>query len=88
MGPADSGKTYIAGAKWALMEYWAAPEITLVVVSSTDMRGLELRVWGAIKGLFNRAVEKFAFLLGYDPFFFSVVVGGLVACGAVAVWQK
>ena len=64
MGPADSGKTYIAGAKWALMEYWASPENTLVVVSSTDMRGLELRVWGAIKTLFNRAIDRHDFLVG------------------------
>lgn len=63
MGPADSSKTYTA-AKWALIEYWAAPDDTLVVVSSTDMRGLELRVWGAIKGLFNRGVDRFRFLPG------------------------
>lgn len=64
IGPADSGKTYIAGGKWALVEYWAAPSDTLVVVSSTDMRGLELRVWGAIKSLFNRALDRFPFLAG------------------------
>lgn len=58
MGPSDSSKTNSA-AKWALLEYWASPDKTLVLVSSTDLRGLELRVWGAIKDLFNRAREKF-----------------------------
>lgn len=64
MGPADSGKTYVAGAKWVLVEYWASPETTLCLVSSTDMRGLELRVWGAIKHLFNRAKERYPWLSG------------------------
>lgn len=63
MGPADCGKTYPA-AKWALMEYWIDPDYTLVLVSSTDVRGLELRVWGAIKDLFNRAIERFPDLPG------------------------
>lgn len=64
IGPADSGKTWIA-SKWALMEYWIQPKDTLVVVSSTDMRGLELRVWGAIKDLFNRARELHPDLPGH-----------------------
>jgi len=63
MGPGDSGKTY-PSAKWGLVEYWASPNNTLVLVSSTDIRGLELRVWGAIKELFNRAVEAFPDLEG------------------------
>lgn len=56
MGASDSGKTFPA-AKWGLIEYWVRPEETLVLVSSTDVRGLELRVWGAIKELFNRALN-------------------------------
>jgi hypothetical protein len=63
IGPADSGKTYPA-AKWALIEYWTSPNDTLVLVSSTDVRGLELRVWGAIKDLFNRAIELHPHLPG------------------------
>lgn len=54
MGPSDCGKTYPA-AKFGLIDYWVSPNNTLVLVSSTDVRGLELRVWGAIKDLFNRA---------------------------------
>jgi hypothetical protein len=63
MGPADAGKTYPA-AKWALIEYWTDPQNTLVLVSSTDVRGLELRVWGAIKDLFNRATDLYPHLDG------------------------
>lgn len=58
MGPGDAGKTY-PSAKWGLVEYWSSPDDTLVIVSSTDVRGLELRVWGAIKDLYNRAKERF-----------------------------
>lgn len=64
LGPSDSGKTYGA-SKWGLIEYWIAPNETLLIVSSTDTRGLELRVWGAMKDLFNRAREKFPWLAGH-----------------------
>lgn len=63
MGPADAGKTYPT-SKWILVEYWADPENTLCLVSSTDVRGLQLRVWGQIKGLFNRARARFPRLPG------------------------
>jgi hypothetical protein len=64
VGPADSNKTYIA-SKWGLMEYWVYPNDTLVLVSSTDTRGLELRVWGTIKDLFNRARARYEWLPGH-----------------------
>jgi hypothetical protein len=63
MGCADSGKTYPT-AKWGLIEYWSSPKDTLVIVSSTDARGLELRVWGAMKDLYNRAIERVPYLPG------------------------
>jgi hypothetical protein len=63
MGPSDAGKTYPA-SKWGLVEYWASPDNTLVLVSSTDVRGLELRVWGTMKDLFNRALDRFPELAG------------------------
>lgn len=56
IGPASSGKTHGA-SKYALIDYWAFPNNTLILVSSTDVRGLELRVWGTIKDLFNQARE-------------------------------
>lgn len=63
IGPGDSNKTYSA-SKWGMVEYWASPDDTLVLVSSTDVRGLELRVWGSMKDLFNRAIERFPWLPG------------------------
>ncbi len=63
LGPANSNKTYSA-SKFGLIDYFCHPEDTCVLVSSTDVRGLELRVWGAIKGLYNRALEKYPNLPG------------------------
>jgi hypothetical protein len=53
VGPGNSSKTYMT-SKFGLVDYWAFPDETLSIVSSTDLRGLELRVWGTIKDLFNR----------------------------------
>lgn len=55
-GPKDSSKTRSV-AKFLLIDYLAFPEITMVIVSSTQMRSLELRIWGDIKTLYNRAKE-------------------------------
>lgn len=63
MGPANSNKTYSA-SRFALCDYWAFPDETLIMISSTDVRGLELRVWGAIKDLFNRARDYYPELPG------------------------
>lgn len=57
MGPGSSGKTHEA-AKWALTEYFADPDNTTILVSSTDIRGLELRIWGEIKKLWKSARDK------------------------------
>lgn len=64
IGPKDSGKSYTALAKFGLTDYFMFPEITLVLISSTDIRGLELRVWGALKDLWRRAVQRYDFLPG------------------------
>jgi hypothetical protein len=63
MGPQNSNKTYSA-AKFALCDYFCFPHETCVLVSSTDVRGLELRVWGTIKGLYNRATDRYSDLAG------------------------
>lgn len=63
MGSQNSGKTYMA-AKFALADYWAFPNDTGILVSSTDLRGLELRVWGTIKQLYNRALDRWPDLCG------------------------
>lgn len=54
MGASDCQKTYSA-SKFVLVDWWAQPEKTLWMVSSTELRGAELRVWGTLKQLFNRA---------------------------------
>jgi len=56
MGPKSSGKTHTA-AWWALCDYYCFPETTCILVSSTDFRGLDLRVWGEIKMLHETAQE-------------------------------
>ena len=64
MGAGSTGKT--ATAAWEyLLEYYCNPNETLVLVSSTDMRGLELRVWGEIKMLHDRALTLFPWLPGH-----------------------
>jgi hypothetical protein len=63
MGPASSGKTH--SPAWIyLCEYYCFPEEMLVLCSSTDLRGLELRVWGEIKNLHTRAQERVDWLPG------------------------
>lgn len=57
LGPKDCGKTH-GVAKFALSDYFCFPQETLALISSTDMRGLELRVWGELKDLFSKARDK------------------------------
>jgi hypothetical protein len=64
MGSGSTGKTNQAAWQY-LLEYYCNPDTTLVLVSSTDMRGLELRVWGEVKKLHQGATEKFPELPGY-----------------------
>lgn len=62
-GSRDSGKTHII-ARFGLTDYLTFPNETLILVSSTDLRGLQLRVWGDIKDLHKRALERHPFLAG------------------------
>lgn len=62
-GSRDSGKTRTV-SKWALCDYWCHPETTLILMTSTDNRGLELRVFGDIKSLFQRAKDRCPHLAG------------------------
>lgn len=64
MGPASVAKTHEA-AWWVLCDWMCFPKDTCVLVSSTDMRGLRLRVWGEIASLWERAVERFPELPGH-----------------------
>lgn len=64
MGSASSGKTH--EASWVrICEYFCFPQETCVLVSSTDIRGLRLRVWAEISNLWQKAVEKFPELPGH-----------------------
>lgn len=63
MGCSDSCKTY-SMARFILVDWWAYPNETLWLISSTEIRGAELRIWGIIKQLFNRARAKFPELPG------------------------
>ncbi len=64
MGPASSGKTHEAA--WIyLCDYLCHPNNTLVLVSSTTIQALRLRVWGEIVGLWQEAISKFDYLPGH-----------------------
>lgn len=64
MGSKDCGKTYGMSA-FALLDYWAFPDNTLWLISSTEYRGCQLRIWGDVKDLFNEAKERFPWLSGH-----------------------
>lgn len=57
LGAGDSGKTWTM-SKYVLVDWWAFPDDTLWLVSSTEYRGAELRIWGTIKKLFNWARDR------------------------------
>ncbi len=60
----SSGKTH--SAAWLfLCEWMCFPEETCVLVSSTDIRGLRLRVWGEITMLWEKATQRFDYLPGH-----------------------
>lgn len=63
LGPGDAGKSWDMGG-FALIDWWAFPEQTLWMVSSTEYRGAELRIWGVIKELYNRAIDRYDWLPG------------------------
>lgn len=63
-GARDSGKTY-GMARFALTDYFIFPGNTLSLISSTDLRGLQLRVWGNLKQLFSEAKETRSWLPGH-----------------------
>jgi len=64
MGAGSTGKTCVSGWQY-LLEYYASPDDTLVLISSTDLSSLEGRVWGEIKMLHEKAKEKYQWLPGY-----------------------
>ena len=63
MGSRDSSKTRTF-SKWGLCDYYCFPNDTLILMTSTNIRGLELRVWGDIKSLHDRAHDRCDWLPG------------------------
>ncbi|NJL18192.1 MAG: hypothetical protein HC938_14500 [Nitrospira sp.] len=63
LGPSDAGKTFTM-SKISLVDYWAHADNTLWLISTTEGRGSELRVWGQIKDLFNDAKRQYPLLAG------------------------
>lgn len=64
MGPGSCGKTH--EASWIyLCEYFCFPEETCVLVSSTHIDGLRLRVWAEMTMLWQQAVDLYGWLPGH-----------------------
>lgn len=63
MGPASSGKTYCASA-FGLVSFWVFNPGISIIMSSTTKEGLQLRIWGSIKELFNKAKNRRSYLTG------------------------
>lgn len=63
-GPKDTGKTHVALARFGLTDYYAYPNNTLILVSSTELRGLETRVWGELKMMHRKAKDRWPSLPG------------------------
>lgn len=64
LGPASSGKTHEA-ASYGLSTYFCFPDETTVLISSTDSRSLELRIWGEIKKHWDQARQQHDHLPGH-----------------------
>lgn len=64
MGCAAGGKSQSAACNF-LLDWYLFPSHTTVLVSSTDIPSLELRVWGMIKAYHRTAKENYEWLPGY-----------------------
>ena len=63
MGCSDSGKSYLMYIH-AVIDFFAFPRTSLALISSTDSRSLEIRIWGKMKEYFNTARDRYDFLSG------------------------
>ena len=64
MGSASSAKTHTMACH-ALITFFVFPTNSFGMISSTEKRSLEIKVWGRIKGLYNRAKSRYPYLPGY-----------------------
>lgn len=62
-GPSSTGKSSLTSLV-NLVFYFANPDNTTVLITSTTREALELRIWGEIKMFFREAKEKFPWLPG------------------------
>src|SRR5262252_6424415 len=58
MGPKDTGKTHTGLSRYGLTDYFAFPNNTLIIVSSTTLAALDFRVWGDMKSMFAKAKRR------------------------------
>lgn len=63
MGPASSGKTFSAAA-FVYTYFQCFPREASILMSTTTRDGLQLRVFGAVKSIHNRAKERRPWLAG------------------------
>ena len=64
MGPASTGKTCSA-ALCVLLDYYAHPTETTVIVCSTTKERLEDRIWGELKSFHKKAQDEHCWLPGH-----------------------
>lgn len=64
LGSASSGKTYLM-ATHALIDFFCFPKTSLALISSTEKRSMEIKVFGKVKEQYNRAKKLHDFLPGY-----------------------
>ena len=62
-GGGSTGKTFFSAA-FGLVTYFARPKGTSVLMSTTTAAGLQLRIWGSVKELFNKAKTRHPWLPG------------------------
>lgn len=73
----NSNKTYTI-SKIALSDYWCFPNNTLWMISTTEGRGAELRVWGDISELFNSARKRYPGLAGNPIDYKKTITTGVI----------
>lgn len=64
MGSASSQKTSHA-SEYVLINYWARPHNTLVLLTTYNVDKLESGIFGEVKMLFREATERYSFLAGH-----------------------
>lgn len=70
-GAGNSGKSYVM-AGWALVNWWADPKNTLILITSTTLKGAQGRIWGDLINL-GRSIED-------SPWKIRESIGEIVYC--------